>query len=878
MGRLTGLVVLAVVCAGGTARAQDSTLLRGTVQDPQGAAVAGATVVATCGPVVHEGVTGPAGEFELVGLPGGPCLVSAQAPYFETVRVPVDPSGRADLRIALPIRSFVSSVQVTATRGVEEERRRIPQGTSEIGAGDIDRRPYQLLGQALREETGILVQQTTSAQTSPQIRGFTGQSNVYLLDGVRFNNSSWRTGPSQYFSWIDSGSVGRVEIVRGPGSVPYGSDALGGTINVLSARPAFAAAGVQTAGDVNLSFGSAERSSAGGINLTVQSPRFALRGGVSGRTVGDLRTGGGADSRATVVRLLGLPTTFNGSRLPSTGYDQMGGYLTGQAKLASTSRLEWMYMGEDQSGASRYDRIDGGAGLYQSGFEPQRLDFGLVRLRQRGVAGLDELSGTFSVNRQSEGRYEQTRPTAARDQQESVTTVLGYQVQGQRAVAGRHLLLAGAEVYDETVGGARREQVHPVTGAVTVLRPDIPNDTTYRSLGVFVQDAFDLIPGRLHVRGGLRYGHFSFATKADAALGVVDESETTQAVTYQVGTVASVTPTVDVTFNFSRGFRAPNASDLGSVGLTGGGGFSLTPSRAASLGGLVGTTGSAIAVSTGQAVPALGPEVLYAYEPGVRIHAGRVEAGITVFDLEYLDSVERRAIVFPANVVGTVIDGYQVVRQDAAGLAYIAQDIRPIVTSFNSGRTRVTGFEAEVGVRLSSTWNAYGNFSMSNGRLVDTDEMVRRMSPPLGTARLRWSRPDGVWVEGAVLFAGAQTRLNSGDLTDARIGAVRTRSQIASYFGGTATDLGLVRNGVLLATGETLAEVQNRVLGTAASAPLYTRTAGFAIVNLRGGFTLSRHLDVTVIGENLFDTNYRLHGSGVDGPGANLVVRTRLHF
>ena len=67
------------------------------------------------------------------------------------------------------------------------KRTAVPEAMSITTRRDIDSRPYTLLPQVLREEPGILLQQTTSAQVSPIIRGFTGQSNIYLLDGVRLN-------------------------------------------------------------------------------------------------------------------------------------------------------------------------------------------------------------------------------------------------------------------------------------------------------------------------------------------------------------------------------------------------------------------------------------------------------------------------------------------------------------------------------------------------------------------------------------------------------------------------------------------------------------------------------------------------------------------
>jgi hypothetical protein len=83
---------------------------------------------------------------------------------------------------------------------------------------------------------------------------------------------------------------------------------------------------------------------------------------------------------------------------------------------------------------------------------------------------------------------------------------------------------------------------------------------------------------------------------------------------------------------------------------------------------------------------------------------------------------------------------------------------------------------------------------------------------------------------------------------------------------------------VLLATGETLAQVQQRVLGGAASSELFPVLPGRLITTLRGGVGLGHNLDVIVVGENLGDVNYRHLGSGVDAPGRHIRVNTRVSF
>jgi outer membrane cobalamin receptor len=584
---LTQFVILSITAALGAQVATppiDRTVT-GVLRDEQGAVIQRARVEITCGGQRWRTTSGPTGEFSQTGLPAQRCTVAAESPLFDRAQTAVDLAARttAKTTLVLHVRGFVTEVIVTATRGVEEDPHAIPQSTTVVTRSEINSRPYQLLPQVLREEPGILLQQTTSAQTSPTIRGFTGQSNVYLIDGVRFNTASWRGGPSQYLGWIDGAAVDRLEIVRGPGSVQYGSDALGGTINVLTGRPAFSAAGTRFGGDADVAIGSADGSVSTGADLAVHSASAAFKIGGTTRRVTDLRGGGGIDSHNAVTRFLGLPSSTIDSRMRDTGYEQSGGYFVGRFRAGDRGTIDTIYMHENQTGASRYDRIYGGDGLYRSGFDPQTLDFGLLRYERRATAVFDSLSATFSINRQSDGRFEQTRPTAILDRQRATTTAYGYQLQGQRQLRSRHRLSVGTEVYDEGISGAFREQVNTTTRASVPQRPDIPDGTTYRNVGAFVQDVTDLIPGRLNIRGGVRYGHFGFSTTANPSLGVADEHVAMQAVTFQAGTVLTLTRHVNATFSASRGFRAANAADLGSIGLSGGGGFGITPSRAAAL-------------------------------------------------------------------------------------------------------------------------------------------------------------------------------------------------------------------------------------------------------------------------------------------------------
>jgi hemoglobin/transferrin/lactoferrin receptor protein len=130
--------------------------------------------------------------------------------------------------------------------------------------------------------------------------------------------------------------------------------------------------------------------------------------------------------------------------------------------------------------------------------------------------------------------------------------------------------------------------------------------------------------------------------------------------------------------------------------------------------------------------------------------------------------------------------------------------------------------------------------------------------------------------------------LSSLDLGDRRTGATRSRGQIANFFNRGARVRGLVSPGPdgivgnaddrLIATEETLAQVQNRVLGSATSAPLFDHIPGYGLINLRGGFKFGEKSEVSLDFENITDQNYRGLAWGIEGPGRSVTARYHYRF
>ena len=167
------------------------------------------------------------------------------------------------------------------------------------------------LPEALSGIPSIMVQKTALGQSSPYIRGLTGYHNVLLVDGVRLNHSAMRSGPNQYWSTAELYGLDRLETLRGTHGVIFGADAVGGIVNLLSAKPYYSdqknIQRVEILGRVS----SAENSWSTGISGNFSSPKWFAEISHMERSFGDLHGGRkvgrqkntGYDTSGTKIRI-----------------------------------------------------------------------------------------------------------------------------------------------------------------------------------------------------------------------------------------------------------------------------------------------------------------------------------------------------------------------------------------------------------------------------------------------------------------------------------------------------------------------------------------------------------------------------------------------
>ena len=223
------------------------------------------------------------------------------------------------------------------------------------------------------------------------------------------------------------------------------------------------------------------------------------------------------------------------------------------------------------------------------------------------------------------------------------------------------------------------------------------------------------------------------------------------------------------------------------------------------------------------------------------------------------NSIVKQALILPPGAVGQSLGGQPIVAQLPNGTVFVPVSTSPVLARVNFTDARIYGLEYTLDARFHRDWDLAGNFTYIRARDKATGlpPNIEGGTPlPTGFIRLRY-QPAGsdFWIEGYSTLAARQSRLSSLDLSDRRTGGTRSRTQIANFFRNGACVYGLVAPGpdgtcatgdetILLSTGETLTDVQNRVLGTATSAPLFTYLPGYGLFNVRGGFRFSENSEI----------------------------------
>ncbi len=922
MNKLVREVVVVVICAAIFAlmpmfllgQASPGKIV-GTVKDPEGAIVNGVDVylLNPLQAVIRTTATDASGNFTLDNIAPGDYEIRVTpagfAPYRASVQV--TPGGTKELSVMLGMKPLSEEVTVTAEAGQVVDVRNIDTPVNVINEKEILERATEVVAQAVDEETGVNLQRTSPSLSAVFVRGLTGRNVAVYVDGVRYTTSAQRGGVGTFFSLIEPSSLETVEILRGPNSSQYGSDVHGGVVNFISHSPKYGGNDSEFHGHANLFYTSPTNGFGANTLLSYGTKNYGVLLNVNGRRISTLRAADGLDYHAAVSRFLGLPSNVFGTRLPDTGFTQYGGLLRTNFNLNDSTQLLFSYARNQQDNGKRYDQLLGGDGNNIADLRNLMTDTFYVRLFRQKLGFFDNGSFTFSYNGQREERINQGgqgNPVGPITNQRERTNVLGFNFYLDKQTGERNTFLFGADLYHDKIT-APAFTYDPATRTTTNTRPRIPNRARYLSYGFFAQDSFTAIPDRLRISTALRYSLASYESRAaNAPLApngkplFPDDSARFGAWSGRIGAVVKIGGGFDIAGKYTHGFRAPNTTDLGILGLVGAG-FEVDATTAASRGGFIGSTAGGDAVSTGIPVTRLGPETSDSFDLSLRYTSSHLGAELTGFTNKLSNVYFDQALVLPPGAAGTFLGSDMILSQNSNGLVFVeAAPTSPVLVRVNFDDARFNGVEFTTKARFSEHFSGNGNFtyiraySLLNGLPPNIEGGIPNAT---GFISLRYQPLSRFYVEAYSTVTGRQRRLSSLDLGDRRTGAARSRANIQNFFRRGACVRGLTTpgatgcgaaGGILISTGENLTQVQNRLLPIGATingvlvvdnntlAPLFNAVPGYGLVGLRGAYRFGEHSEVFLDFENIFDKSYRGISWGIDGAGRGMTLRYRYQF
>ena len=702
----------------------------------------------------------------------------------------------------------LDEITVTATRQARDAFE-TPRAVSVATGEEILRQNPVTAVDILREEAGVQSQKTTYGQGSPIIRGLTGYHTLLLIDGVRLNNSTFRSGPNQYMATVDPTQIERIEIVRGPGSALYGSSAMGGVINTITRTPETLPGRFFINPRLFTRFSSADSGKTVRLGFSGGYDKLSFIAGGAYKDVGDIQPGSGYDIQLDNKKF--LLTDESNPKIPEgawlvdkespTGWKESDGDLKINYKISDTQNVKVAYQMVRQKDVPRYDKL--ATGEYKTYFfDPQNRDLVYANFTASKVSPLiDAMQMSLSYHRQEEGRRRQKAGSSSLKETNDVVDTVGLSLQLGSILGKRQKLTYGGEFYHDTVA-SEGTSTNTETGEVkTSSWGRFPDGSKFWDMNAYIQDEVSVLEN-LEVTLAGRYTRFN--TQAD--LGMRDPAfgefqSSGNALTGSLGLVYGITENLNFVSNVGQAFRAPSLNDTTAVEVTNEGIDAPSPD--------------------------LGSERSVGIDVGFKTKFRNFSSSITYY-YTMINGLVTRVPVEEAYQGREMPQLYK-------DLVAAHQDTDVFVKD-NIKEANIQGVELDLfaNVPYIPGVSAHGNLTYTRGHDVDSDQPIRREQPLNGLLGLQWNDTGGrFWAELYGRFADRQDRLSSGDRRDPRIpGLIRGSDEYDSQAG----------------------------------------TPGWATLNLRTGVNIGNWPRLTIGVENITNKRYREHGSGVDGSGINFVA------
>lgn len=461
----------------------------------------------------------------------------------------------------------------------EQKLNEVPNMIIKIPRSKILFNNPQTSADLLGQTNAVFIQKSQLGGGSPMIRGFATNRILLVIDGVRMNNAIYRSGNLQNVISVDPLSIQTAEVIFGPGSLTYGSDAIGGIMDFHTLQPQFSKNKPPVIkGSTLTRYSSANNENTVHADINIGWQKWSILSSASFSKFGDLKMGknGGQDSYLRpeyVVRENNndlIKQNENPRIQRFSGYDQLN--LLQKIRYRSSERLDIQYTFNyaGTGNAPRYDRLiqyrNNALRYAEWNYGPMLWRMHNLQVLHSGKNGLyDDLRVTVAYQDYEESRIDRTRNNNNRHIQTEKVDAISINADATRKLNKTELFYGVEQVYNKV--GSFGEQVDIITNSTSSYVSRYPNGSTWTSAAIYGSAKLNVHP-KFTINTGLRYSYNTLSAKFDKtfiAFPYDDANLNDGALTGNAGLVYRPEKSWQLNGNISTGYRMPNVDDIGKL-------------------------------------------------------------------------------------------------------------------------------------------------------------------------------------------------------------------------------------------------------------------------------------------------------------------------